>query len=73
MAEGEFTERSILTISTDCEKGHCGCYYTNGNICCRCRKVQLEFKRYEPRVVYVDRPFRKNDKKIGEVPPKLAS
>lgn len=55
----EFTERSVMTTASNCDLGHCGCYYTLGNVCCRCRINQLPAKEYLGRTIYEDRPFRK--------------
>lgn len=76
----EFLERSVMTTASNCDLGHCGCYYTNCNVCCRCKEVQLsKYIDMTPRNLYpTERPWKKVKRPkdidflinwIGEVPP----
>lgn len=41
MNDEDLSEPSVNHVP-NCKLGHCGCYYTNGNQCCRCKKYQYE-------------------------------
>lgn len=58
----EFTTTSVRECSSNCDKGHCGCYYSNQNICCRCHKEHL--KRLTP---LIERRIKWDEKREAEV------
>ena len=40
--EEDLSIPSIMTVCKDCKLGHCSCYYTNQNKCCRCKETHID-------------------------------
>lgn len=40
----KFFTRSVDDVANNCDEGHCGCYFSNQNKCCRCGKIHIERK-----------------------------
>lgn len=59
--EEEFDEPSYMHVP-DCTLGHCGCYYTNCNRCCRCHKNQHDRPLIDRSDIPWERPHKKNYK-----------
>ncbi len=49
-----FEKSSVQEVADNCEAGHCGCYYTNCNRCCRCKQVQIDRTLINRNVDYGD-------------------
>lgn len=52
--EPDFEQSSVKEACPDCKLGHCSCYYTNQNYCCRCNRYQYDRKLIERKVIYDD-------------------
>ena len=54
---------SVKLVAPNCNGGHCGCYYTNCNRCCRCGKYQQDRKMLERSIPWEEQHYQEIQRK----------